>query len=63
MIGTVDEFGRALVSLSLAPSTGTAPVEIEAWIDTAFNGEPVVPGKIIETAQLEQSRGEHLEPK
>lgn len=57
MNGAVDECGRALVSLSLRGNQNAEPIEISAWIDTAFNGELVLPRKIIETADLQQTAG------
>jgi len=41
--GTVDEFGRALVTLTIRASQDAEPTIIQAWIDTAFNGELVMP--------------------
>ena len=39
MNGTVDEFGRALVTLTIRADQDSEPTNIQAWIDTAFNGE------------------------
>jgi len=55
--GTVDEFGRALVTLAIRANQDAEPTIIHAWIDTAFNGELVMPRRIIEAAQLEQTAG------
>jgi clan AA aspartic protease len=55
VIGHVDEFGRALVSLRMRPSTASVFSDVAAWIDTAFNGELVIPRSLIETLNLEQS--------
>ena len=57
MNGTVDEFGRALVTLTIRANQDSGPTNIQAWIDTAFNGELVMPRRIIEAAQLEQTAG------
>ncbi len=57
MNGRVDEFGRALVTLTIRANQDVEPTDIQAWIDTAFNGELVVPRRIIEAAQLEQTAG------
>ncbi len=57
MIGYVDEYGRALVPLTIQRDSAAKPIEIEAWIDTAFNGELVIPTGMIQAAQLEQSGG------
>jgi clan AA aspartic protease len=53
----VDELGRALVALSIRADPHAQPTSITAWIDTGFNGELVIPRRIIETAQLEQTAG------
>ena len=55
MNGIVDEFGRALVTLTIRASQEAQPIEIQAWIDTAFDGELVMPRPIIEAAKLEQT--------
>jgi predicted aspartyl protease len=53
--GVVDEFGRALVTLKIRANRVAEPTEVEAWIDTAFNGELVLPKAMIEAAELEQT--------
>jgi len=55
--GTVDEFGRALVTLTIRANQNAEPTLIQGWIDMAFNGELVIPRRIIEAAQLEQTAG------
>lgn len=57
MNGDVDEFGRALVTLAIRANRVAEPTNIQAWIDTAFNGELVMPKRFIQAAQLEQSAG------
>ena len=57
MKGVVDELGRALVTLSVRANPDVESMDIEAWIDTAFNGELVIPAQIIEAAQWEQTAG------
>ncbi len=57
MNGIVDEFGRALVALKIRSAAKEDPVEITVWVDTAFNGELVVPRAMIEPLGLEQSAG------
>ena len=57
MIGRVDEFGRALVDLKIRANSNKDPVEITVWVDTAFNGELVVPQAKIASLGLEQSGG------
>ena len=46
--GTVDEFGRALVTLTILANQDSEPTNIQTWIDTAFNGELVMPRRIID---------------
>lgn len=57
MNGVVDEFGRALITLGIRANSETEPTAIQAWIDTAFNGELVMPRSMIQAAQLEQTAG------
>jgi clan AA aspartic protease len=57
MNGIVDEFGRALLDLRIRSVDMDELVDITAWVDTAFNGELVVPRAIVETVGLEQSAG------
>ena len=43
MTGRVDEYGRALLPVSLRhPSTGNE-ITFEAWVDTGFNGDVILP--------------------
>jgi clan AA aspartic protease len=53
--GEVDDSGRALVSISVKPSREDTPVELTAWVDTAFTGEVVVPRSTIRQLGLRQS--------
>jgi predicted aspartyl protease len=43
MNGEVDVSGRALIVLSIRPSHGADAVSLQAWVDTAFTGELVIP--------------------
>ena len=43
MNGLVDDFGRALLDLNIRSTANEDPVAITVWVDTAFNGELVVP--------------------
>jgi len=54
MNGHVDNEGRALVTVTVRPSEMAAPFEIQAWIDTGFNGELVLPMQDIEDLALPQ---------
>jgi predicted aspartyl protease len=52
MTGSVDGFGRALVPIRLkVPATGKLR-KIQAWIDTGFTGELVLPKAIIRSLGL-----------
>jgi clan AA aspartic protease len=55
MIGHVDEHGRALVAVSIRPSSDGASHELEVWIDTGFNGDLVLPQDQIDTLSLAPS--------
>ena len=57
MNGIVDDFGRALVQIAIRPSQDSESTTIDAWIDTAFNGELVIPRPMIDAAQLQQTAG------
>ncbi len=57
MKGIVDQFGRALMTFVIGTETGDETTEIAAWVDTAFNGELVMPRSMIEQAGLNQSAG------
>lgn len=57
MNGVVDEYGRALLILTLRSISSKQLFEITAWVDTAFNGELVVPRSLIESMMLQQSAG------
>lgn len=52
MNGHVDRFGRALVTVSIRPSSSGAACEIPAWIDTGFNGDLVLPQQQIDDLEL-----------
>ncbi|MEJ7595462.1 MAG: hypothetical protein WKF77_28435 [Planctomycetaceae bacterium] len=57
MKGTVDEFGRALVTVKLRSNENRESTEVLAWVDTAFNGELLMPASMITAAGLQQSGG------
>lgn len=52
MNGRVDSAGRALVRISVKPSATATAVEIEAWVDTGFTGELVLPQERIVALSL-----------
>ena len=43
MTGRVDAHGRALLRVPVTPSAGGPRTEVEAWVDTAFNGGVTLP--------------------
>lgn len=47
MTGTVDGAGRALLPITLRHPVSGSEKTIEAWIDTAFSGELVVPSLLL----------------
>jgi clan AA aspartic protease len=53
--GHVDEFGRALIALPVKASVEAAAVVINVWIDTAFDGDLVIPTSVIKKLGLTQS--------
>ena len=55
MNGWVDTGGRALLSITLKPSVQSSPTQLEAWIDTGFTGDLVLPQVTISTLGLPQS--------
>ncbi|MCG8449628.1 MAG: hypothetical protein MI725_08620 [Pirellulales bacterium] len=67
MKGTVDDAGRALLTLAIRPTvwpeirgqdvwaTGTEVCELTVWVDTAFDGELVIPRATIHELSLPQS--------
>jgi predicted aspartyl protease len=52
MNGNVDRAGRALIEVQLRPDPNSPPHSIEAWIDTGFTGELVLPQFIIDDLLL-----------
>jgi clan AA aspartic protease len=55
MTGRVDDDGRALVTISIRSAVGAPDMTVEAWIDTGFTGELVLPQPIIDGLGLGQS--------
>ena len=53
MIGVVDTQRRALVKIPVRSSLGSEAVEVEAWIDTAFDGHFVFSSGLIKEWSLE----------
>ena len=55
MKGRVDQAGRALVQISLRPSAQSTPTQLDAWIDTGFTGDLVLPLAPVTALALPQS--------
>ncbi len=55
MKGHVDNIGRALVIVLVRPSDTATIREIQVWVDTGFNGDLVLPKRIIDDLALSQS--------
>jgi len=53
--GIVDEDGRALLPLTVRATEDEAPHQIVAWVDTAFDGELVVPLQEIQRLGLPEA--------
>ncbi len=52
MNGFVDVQGRALLTIPVCAESGALATEIEAWIDTGFTGELVMPRSQIDRMGL-----------
>ncbi len=55
--GRVDERGRALISIAIRSAPDADPETIDAWIDTGFTGELVVPQSVVQRLGLTESSG------
>jgi len=55
MTGRVDRGGRALVRITVKPAAQSKPSQMEAWVDTGFTGELVLPQAVISTLRIAQS--------
>ena len=55
MRGSIDENGRALLTVRIGPDSESRPVAIEVWVDTGFTGDLVLPETTIDALALPQS--------
>lgn len=55
MNGYIDDNGRALLNVELRSTPASESQFVEAWIDTGFTGELVLPTRIIESSGFECS--------
>ena len=53
--GWIDSSGRALVRIAVKSSARSSPIELDAWVDTGFTGELVLPQESISALGLPQS--------
>ncbi len=53
--GRIDEFGRALITLSLRPASDMSTQELDVWVDTGFTGELVLSESLAIKFGLSQS--------
>lgn len=56
MTGHVDEYGRALLNVVLHNPLTNATASMDAWVDTGFTGELVLPVETIAMLALERSQ-------
>ncbi len=61
MNGAVDYLGRALVRIGVRNPSGKQVVAIDAWIDTGFTGELVLPEKLLSALGLESAHSVNAE--
>ena len=52
MTGTVDELGRALLRITLRHPVAETESRLDAWIDTGFTGDLVVPRSQLRSMNL-----------
>ena len=55
MRGTVDNGGRSLLTVVLTLGNSSTTADVEAWIDTGFTGELVMPQRVIASLGLTKS--------
>ena len=55
MKGYVDDSGRAILQISVLNGSDGRDHLVEAWVDTGFTGDLVIPGSIIKSLGLEPS--------
>ncbi len=55
MIGLVDDSGRAILPIQILCSKHPSGVQIDAWIDTGFTGDLVLPESVVDALELEVS--------
>jgi clan AA aspartic protease len=55
VIGNVDSDGRALVRLQVRRDADSPPMDVTAWVDTAFTGELVMPRATVRRLALLKS--------
>ena len=53
IVGRIDEFGRALLLLSMRATPNAASQTIEVWVDTGFTGELVLSELLVRATTAE----------
>jgi predicted aspartyl protease len=51
MTGRVDDAGRALIRIQIKNPTNATVTELDAWVDTGFTGELVLPQALTVTVR------------
>jgi clan AA aspartic protease len=52
MIGRIDASGRSFIAIAVRQAGGVAATQMEAWIDTGFIGDLVLPKTMVEQLGL-----------
>lgn len=47
IFGRIDEYGRALINLTLRATPSSASQEIAVWVDTGFTGDLILPEQLV----------------
>ncbi len=53
MKGIVDDSGRAILPIQILCPKHPSGVQVDAWIDTGFTGDLVLPESLVEDLELE----------
>ena len=52
MTGKVDDYGRAMLPVALSAAAGGAVSTVEAWVDTGFTGQLMLPINLVHSLTL-----------
>ncbi|MFM7164751.1 MAG: clan AA aspartic protease [Planctomycetaceae bacterium] len=53
MMGSIDESGRALLDVQISRKLNSEGIAVTTWIDTAFDGQLVLPLQLIKELELD----------